>query len=355
MSALRVALVALTTSGAAGDYVSALGNSMSARTTVGVWIPDRPALSLAAETHLIEKPASRARVASHEATAWVRQSALATQIHAWHPDVVHIVFGEGYPTSARAAAALAAQGVAVAATWHDPKSHGQLFDRVQHAVAARTMRSAAGVHVHCEALAPERVAAKLLVAELPAFPCPSCPGLTTTLPLRAEGTIAMVGRFAPYKGIDEMCDAVTEYWRSGGLRRFVVVGQGRVPSSLRRLHEQWPSLVSIENAYVSGERLHDVLSDAAICVMPYRSGTQSALPWLARAHGAHLIASDVGCIGEAARHIGARTVTPGSTTELVDALRERPSSWTDVGRMPMPTFAALAERLLGWYPSLSAS
>ncbi len=83
---------------------------MSARTTVGVWIPDRPALTLAAETHLIEKPAARARVASHEATAWVRQSALATQIHAWHPDVVHIVFGEGYPTSARAAAALAARG-----------------------------------------------------------------------------------------------------------------------------------------------------------------------------------------------------------------------------------------------------
>ena len=354
MSALRVALVAL-------DH---LGGSRRLRLSAGQ-LDERPydgrcldpgpsGVALAAETHLIEKPAARARVASHEATAWVRQSALATQIHAWHPDIVPRV-RRGLSHSARAAAALAAQGVAVAATWHDPKSHGQLFDRVQHAVAARTMRSAAGVHVHCEALAPERVAAKLLVAELPAFPCPSCPGLTTTQPLRAEGTIAMVGRFAPYKGVDEMCDAVTEYWRSGGLRRFVVVGQGRVPSSLRRLHEQWPSLVSIENAYVSGERLHDVLSDAAICVMPYLSGTQSALPWLPRAHGAHLIASDVGCIGEAGRRIGARIVTPGSTTQLVEALLERPSSWTDVGRMPMPTFAALAERLLEWYPSLSAS
>ena len=165
----------------------------------------------------------------------------------------------------------------------------------------------------------------------------------------------MIGRFAPYKGVDEMCDAIAEYWRSGGSFRFVVVGQGRVPSSLRRLHEQWPSLVSIENAYVSGERLHDVLSDAAICVMPYLSGTQSALPWLARAHGAHLIASDVGCIGEAARRIGARIVAPGSIPELVDALLEPPSQWGDVGRMPMPTFAALAERLLEWYPSLSAS
>ena len=121
----------------------------------------------------------------------------------------------------------------------------------------------------------------------------------------------MVGRFAPYKGIDLTCDALAEYWTRGGQRRFVVVGQGRVPSSLRRLRDRWPSLVSIDNAYISGERLHDVLSAAAICVMPYLSGTQSALPWLARAHGTHLIATDVGCIGEVGRRIGGRVVTPG--------------------------------------------
>ena len=56
MTAMRVALVALTTTGAAGDYVSALVTSMRQRATTGVWIPTRPALTVAAETHLIEKP-----------------------------------------------------------------------------------------------------------------------------------------------------------------------------------------------------------------------------------------------------------------------------------------------------------
>jgi hypothetical protein len=29
--------------------------------------------------------------------------------------------------------------------------------------------------------------------------------------------------------------------------------------------------------------------------------------------------------------------------------------WTDVGRMPLPTFDALADRLLEWYPTLTAA
>jgi len=350
----RVALVALTTSGAAGDYIAALSGAMSERVTTSAWIPDRPSLTLAAEAHVLEKPQSRVRVASREAVALLRHSTLADEVGRWNPDVVHIVFGEGYPSALKAARSLASEGTPVAATWHDPKPHGQVFDRVQHAVAAQTMRTASGVHVHCESLVPDDVRAKTLVAELPAFPCPSCSGRTTQ-PMRAEGTIAMVGRFAPYKGIDQACAALAEYWARAGLRRFVVVGQGRVPSSLRHLRDRWPSMVSIENGYISGEQLHDVLSAAAICVMPYLSGTQSALPWLARAHGSHLIATDVGCIGEVCRRIGGRVVTPGSTDELVEALLEPASQWGDVARLAMPTFESLVDRLLGWYPTRSAS
>ncbi len=280
LTQVRVAFVALTTSGAAGSYVSALGRAMSTRAEVGMWIPESPALATGVETHALDKPASRLGVAAHETTAWVRRSALAEALVGWSPDVVHIVFGEGYPTSARTGAALAARGITVAATWHDPRSHGQLADRIQHVVAARTMRSAAGVHVHCDALVPQVLAANTLVSEHPAFPCPACSGATTTQPLRTEGTIAFVGRFAPYKGVDALCDALGRYWRRGGERRFVAVGQGRVPRSLQHLQEQWPALTSVENAYISDAGLHEVLSRAAICVMPYLSGTQSALPWL---------------------------------------------------------------------------
>jgi len=158
----RVALVALTTSGAAGDYVAALSSAMSERVTTSAWIPDRPSLTLAAEAHVLEKPRSRAGVASREAVALLRHSTLADEVGRWNPDVVHIVFGEGYPSALKAARSLAAKGTPVAATWHDPKPHGQVFDRVQHAVAAQTMRTASGVHVHCESLVPDDVRARAL-------------------------------------------------------------------------------------------------------------------------------------------------------------------------------------------------
>ena len=350
----RVALVALTTTGAAGDYVAALGTALAARATVGMWIPDRPSLHPdGVETHVVEKASTRAGVAGREMIAWVRSGSLAEDIRAWQPDVVHVVFGEGYPTAARACQQLAATGVTVAATWHDPKPHGQIFDRVQHAVAERTMRAASGVHVHCSELVPDGFT-NVFVAELPAFPCPGCTGTSTTQPLHTEGAITTVGRFAPYKGIDQLCTAAADHWRRGGERPLVVVGQGSVPPSLRRLERGWPSLVTVRNEYVSGAELHDVLASSAVCVMPYLSGTQSALPWLARMHGAHLIASDVGCIGSTARRLGARVVRAGSVSELTDALLEPPSAWTDVARVPLPTFAALADRLLEWYPTLSA-
>jgi glycosyltransferase involved in cell wall biosynthesis len=294
-------------------------------------------------------------VAWREASSRLRPSTIAQEVREWGAHVVHVVFGEGYPTTARTCRDLASQGTTVVATWHDPESHGQPLDRVQHVVATRTMRAVAGIHVHCEELAPKSFSRKLLVAEHPAFPCGLCPDHTTTLPLRTDGPIITVGRFAPYKGIDELCAALDSYWRAGGQRRFEVVGQGKVPSSLRRLETSWPTSVRITNDFVSSSALHDALSTAAVCVMPYLSGTQSALPWLARMHGAHLIATDVGCIGSTARGLGARVVPPGDVRRLADALHEPPAMWTDVGRMPLPTFDTLAERLLEWYPTLRAA
>jgi glycosyltransferase involved in cell wall biosynthesis len=356
MTAPRVALVALTTTGAAGEYMAGLANALGRRAVVRVWLPNRPRIETnAAEQRTFRKPDTRGAVAWREASSWLHPSAIANEAREWQADVVHVVFGEGYPTAARMCRDLAPHGTTTVATWHDPESHGQPLDRVQHAVATRTMRAVAGIHIHCEQIVPSEFEPKVLVAEHPAFACPLCPDHATTLPLRTDGSIILVGRFAPYKGIGELCAALDAYWRSGGTRAFEVVGQGKLPSSLRRLENRWPSSVRITNDYVSATALHHALSKAAVCVMPYLSATQSALPWLARMHGAHLIATDVGCLGSMARRLGARVVPAGDVNELADALHELPATWTDVGHMPLPTFETLAERLLEWYPTLSAA
>ena len=355
MTAPRIALVAMTTAGAAGDYVGALARAMAREGEVALWAPEHPELAVSeAEMHPIGKPDSRAAVAVTEARAWFWSGSLAPAIREWRPDAVHVVFGEGYPSVARTCADLTRNGCTTAATWHDVIPHGQPFDRVQHSVARRTMQAVQGVHVHCDALAPSNLTAALLVAEHPAPECRRCAGETTTRPLRAEGPIVTVGRFAPYKGTDALVAALERYWASGGQRPLRTVGQGRVPASLRKLAGRWPERVTIDNRYVSPDELHQLLTDAAICVMPYVSGTQSGLPWLARLHGTHLVATDVGCIGSVARRVGARVVPPGSVDALVDALAEPPAAWTDIARVPLPTYGQLAQRLLEWYPTLNA-
>jgi len=354
MTEQRVALLAMTTAGAAGDYVGALARAMARTSTVGLWAPEHPEIAApGVDVHPIPKPGSRAAVAVNEAKAWLFAGSIAPAVRAWDPAVIHVVFGEGYPSAARTCADLTRSGCATAATWHDVVAHGQPFDRVQHNVARRTMHTVRGVHVHCDALIPPNLTANVLVAEHPAPECERCANQTTTRPLRAEGPIVTVGRFAPYKGTDLLCDALDRYWNGGGQRPLRSVGQGRVPASLRKLETRWRELVTIDNRYVSPDELHQLLTDAAICVMPYVSGTQSGLPWLARLHGAHLIATDVGCIGSVARRVGARVVPAGSIEALVDALAEPPSMWTDIARVPLPTYAELAQRLIDWYPTLT--
>ena len=80
----------------------------------------------------------------------------------------------------------------------------------------------------------------------------------TTQPLHPEAAITAVGRFAPYKGIDQLCSAAA----SSGAE----VANGRSSSSARarfplRFTPQraWPSLVTVRNEYVSGAELHEVL------------------------------------------------------------------------------------------------
>ncbi len=355
MSEQRIALVAMTTSGAAGDYVGALARAMGRIATVGLWVPERPELAVpSAEVHALAKPDSRVAVGFNEAKALFLSGSTAPAIRDWRPDVAHVVFGEGYPSAARTCADLTRSGCTTAATWHDVVPHGQMFDRVQHTVAQRTIHAVSGVHVHCEELTPANLDTPILVAEHPAPECEQCAGQTTTRPLRADGPIVAVGRFAPYKGTDVLCDALERYWTQGGQRPLRALGQGRVPSSLRRLESHWRALVTIVNRYAPAAELHQLLTDAAICVMPYLTGTQSGLPWLARLHGAHLIVTDVGCIGSVGRRVGARVVPPGSVEALVDALADPPSMWTDVARVPLPTYDALAAQLLEWYPTLSA-
>ena len=195
----------------------------------------------------------------------------------------------------------------------------------------------------------------VFVAELPAFPCLRVPGHSTTQPLRTEGAIVTVGRFAPYKGIDQLCDALAELleqrWRTPARRR----RPGPVPPSLRRLERAWPSLVTFATSTCPARELHDVLTIVRRLrdAVPQRHAVRTAV---ARAAARRAPDRDRRRLhrqlGPAAGR--AASCAPGRSSELVDALLEPPSAWTDVGPGAAADLRRARGPLLEWYPTLSA-
>ena len=353
----RVALVALTTTGAAGDYVAALGTALAARATVGMWIPDRPSLHPdGVETHVVEKASTprRGRRPRDDRVGSVRIA------RGRHP---RLAAGR---RARRLRRGLSDGGAGMPAARGNGRHRRR--DMARPAASRPDLRPGAacsrGAHHACGLGRPRALQASSCPRGSRTSSWPSCPrsrvrgarALRRRNPCTPRGRSRGSGGSLPYKGIDQLCDALADHWRRGGERPLVVVGQGSVPPSLRRLERAWPSLGHrAQRVRIRRGAARRALASSAVCVMPYLSGTQSALPWLARMHGAHLIASDVGCIGSTARRLGARVVRRG-----VGGRAHRRAARTAVG-MDRCGSCALADvrrargtGSLEWYPTLSA-
>src|SRR5204863_8201598 len=124
-ASLRVALVAATVRGAGGDYVKTTAEAMAPLADVSVWIPSWPPLELSADVVTVrhEKQRGKGAIFVDELMAFARRPPFEADLEAWKPDVVHVLFGEGYPSSLRLCRQLAKVGVTTAVTMHDPEPH----------------------------------------------------------------------------------------------------------------------------------------------------------------------------------------------------------------------------------------
>lgn len=147
----------------------------------------------------------------------------------------------------------------------------------------------------------------------------------TSLGVGSDQRLALfAGLIRPYKGVDlalRGVDALPEETRW----RLHVAGEawGGLGESLRALHTALahPDRVSFETAWVSDRRLAELLVAADVVVLPYRSGSQSAMAPLALATGTPVLTTDVGALAEAvADGRDGRVVQPGSWAAIAEAL-----------------------------------
>lgn len=134
-----------------------------------------------------------------------------------------------------------------------------------------------------------------------------------------------MGRIEDYKGLDVLHAAISLLERQDDRIEdkisISIVGRGSVD------HQQWESLrtnVTIRNEFIDEEEFHCRMANLDLLIMPYRSGTQSGVGYLALAYGIPILATDVGAIRDAVvvDGLNGRLVPPSDAKSIAAVLQE---------------------------------
>ncbi len=156
-------------------------------------------------------------------------------------------------------------------------------------------------------------------------PIPEKKAVRRRMDVGPEERLALfLGLIRPYKGVDVLLEAFarlpeTSQWR------LVVAGEpwgglGRnLAAQVETLH--LGDRVRLKFGWIPEAEVDQLLSAADILVLPYRSGTQSAVAPMALSRGLPVLSTDIGGLGEVIQDgVSGLLVEPGSPEALADAL-----------------------------------
>jgi glycosyltransferase involved in cell wall biosynthesis len=129
------------------------------------------------------------------------------------------------------------------------------------------------------------------------------------------------GRIESYKGLDVLVRAgllLKNDRRS--MLRIVIAGPGKLPRQTSCLIEANSDVFELHNHYISDQEVARLFQRAAVCVLPYRDASQSAIPSIAAAFGVPVVASSVGAFVEDVPYYGGLLVPPGEPKALAETM-----------------------------------
>jgi glycosyltransferase involved in cell wall biosynthesis len=215
---------------------------------------------------------------------------------------------------------------------HNPADHDSGYLRRQ---AARTVLGhCQGLFTHATALErdleqgfPGRPTASCPFPPISVGPLPDRDGARSLLGLPPDHRTALVlGLIRPYKGVDLLLEAFADLPATSDWR-LVVAGEpwaGLEHELLARIDRSGlDNRVRMELRWIPEIEVPRFLAAADLVVLPYRSGSQSAVAPMALAAGKPVLTTDVGGVSEAVRHgVDGWVVEPGSAEALRKALLE---------------------------------
>jgi glycosyltransferase involved in cell wall biosynthesis len=258
-------------------------------------------------------PGSRRRALAHEADAWL----LPYWTWAWAGLWRSLLRGRRPPV------------VAIA---HNPADHGAGL--LRRSAARSVLRRCNGIFTHAKALEEG------LAADYPGVPTASHPlpppeiaelppreEARDRLDLPADRRVALfLGLIRAYKGVDLLIEAVS---RLSAESDWLVVVAGEPWGDLERDIQQRVRDLGVEErvklrlGWLPETEVPVVLAAADLVVLPYRSGSQSAVVPLALAAGLPVLSTRVGGLPEVVEHgVNGILVEPGSIDQLASAFEE---------------------------------
>ncbi len=273
-------------------------------------------------------PRARRQALDFDADAWI----IPYWTWVWAPFWRYLLRGvpAGVSDQGRGAGSERPPAIAVVHNLHD---HGA--GAIRRWVAPRVLIRCQGFLTHAEVL---RAALQKAFPGVPlvAYPLPAVPAEKPMPDKEAarrqrdicpeERLALFLGLIRPYKGVDVLLEAFARLPENSRWR-LVVAGEPwgglneALTAQVKALH--LGNRVRLEFGWVPEAEIDQLLSAADLLVLPYRSGTQSAVAPMALSRGLPVLSTDVGGLGEVVEHgISGLLVEPNSPQALADALMD---------------------------------
>ena len=238
-------------------------------------------------------------------------------------------------------------------SWHDPLPHAgdeswamNVTQRILTSAAERVIVLTEAMRQLAEKINPN-ISNKLRVIPHGIFDC-YCDG-PEERPSELNASdrfILFFGRVAPYKGVEDLCEAFAAIADQSDYR-LVIAGKHIYPIAIRRQPEQ--SKVVILNEHISNDKLRYLFRHCSLVVLPYRDATQSGVLMLAYAFGSPVLCTQVGGMPEMVREgITGITVPPGRPELLAKGIGEALNEPERLQRMGSQG-AQFAKRNFNWH------
>jgi alpha-maltose-1-phosphate synthase len=224
-------------------------------------------------------------------------------------------------------------------SWHDPVAHAGDESWAMDVTQKILVKAADRIVVLCDAMGTlaqsihPAISEKLRVVHHGIFNCYVDGPEERPSPLDPDDKfILFFGRVAPYKGVEDLCQAFTAM-RDHPEYKLVIAGKHIYPVSTPR---ELGSRLVVLNERISNNQLRYLFRHCALVVLPYRDATQSGVLMLAYAFGRPVLCTRVGGVTEMVEQgVTGLTVPPANPRSLAEALEQalkKPEHLETIGR-----------------------